>query len=46
MKTELKSSIFSVGRNITNIKAASQDSFVIKTTSIERILTNQNREKK
>ncbi len=41
MKTELKSSISSVDRNITNIKAASQDSFVTKTTSVERILTNQ-----
>jgi hypothetical protein len=45
MKTELKSSIFSVDRNIIKIRAASQDSFVIKTTSVERILTNQNRER-
>jgi hypothetical protein len=44
MKTELKSSISSVDRNIINIKAASQDSFVTKTISVERILTNQNRE--
>ncbi len=43
MKTEFKSSIFSVDRNITIIKAANQDSFVTKTTSVERILTNQNR---
>jgi hypothetical protein len=41
MKKELKSSIFSVDRNITNIKAVSQDSFVTKTISVERILTNQ-----
>ncbi len=45
MKTEFKSSIFSVDRNITNIKAASQDSFVTKTTSVERILTNQKSKK-
>jgi hypothetical protein len=45
MKTKLKSSISSVDRNIINIKAASQDSFVTKATSVERILTNQNREK-
>jgi hypothetical protein len=45
MKTKLKSSIFSVDRNITIIKTASQDSFVIKTTSVERILTIQNRKK-
>jgi hypothetical protein len=45
MKTEFKSSIFSVDRNIINIKTANQDSFVTKTTSVERILTNQNRKK-
>ncbi len=45
MKTELKSSISNVDRNITKIKAASQDSFVTKTISVERILTNQNRKK-
>jgi hypothetical protein len=44
MKTEFKSSISSVDRNIINIKTTSQDSFVIKTTSVERILINQNRE--
>jgi hypothetical protein len=43
MKTKLKFSIFSVDRNITKIRAISQDSFVIKTTNVERILTNQNR---
>jgi hypothetical protein len=43
MKTELKSSISSVDRNIIKIRTASQDSFVTKTTSVERILTNQNR---
>ncbi len=43
MKTEFKSSIFSFDRNIINIKTASQDSFVTKTISVERILTNQNR---
>jgi hypothetical protein len=45
MKTELKSSIFNFDRNIINIKTVNQDSFVIKTTSVERILTNQNRRK-
>ncbi len=45
MKTKLKSSIFSVDRNIINIKTANQDSFVIKTTSVERILINENRRK-
>jgi hypothetical protein len=45
MKTELKSSIFNVDRDIINIKTASQDSFVIKTISVERILTNQNRKR-
>ncbi len=43
MKTELKSSIFNVDRNITKIRAVSQDFFVIKTISVERILINQNR---
>jgi hypothetical protein len=41
MKTKDKTSISNVDRNIINIKAASQDSFVTKTTSVERILTNQ-----
>ncbi len=41
MKTKVKSSIFSVDRNIINIKAVNQDSFVIKTTSVEKILINQ-----
>jgi hypothetical protein len=46
MKTKDKTSIFSVDRNITNIKAVSQDSFVTKTISVERILTNQKSRKK
>jgi hypothetical protein len=46
MKAKNKTSIFSVDRNIINIKAASQDSFVTKTTSVERILTNQKSRKK
>jgi hypothetical protein len=43
MKAEFKSSIFSVDRNIINIKAVNQDSFVTKTINVERILINQNR---
>jgi hypothetical protein len=45
MKTKFKSSIFSVDRNIINIKTINQDSFVTKTISVERILINQNRKK-
>ncbi len=41
MKSKIKVSIFNVDRNITIIKAVRQDSFVTKTTSVERILTNQ-----
>jgi hypothetical protein len=43
MKTELKPSIPSTDRNITNTKAASQGSSATKATSAERTLTNQNR---
>jgi uncharacterized protein YlxP (DUF503 family) len=40
MKLMIKSSIFSVDRNFIKIKTVSQDSFVSKTTSVERILSN------
>jgi hypothetical protein len=46
MNSTIKYSIFSVDRNVTNVKTASQDSFVIKTTSVERTLFNQKKEKK
>jgi hypothetical protein len=48
MKKEMKfsiikqTSIFSVERNNINTKTINQDCFVIKTTSVERILFNQN----
>jgi hypothetical protein len=48
MKKEMKfsitkqTSISSVERNNTNAKTINQDCFVIKTTSVERILFNQN----
>jgi hypothetical protein len=44
MKKKMKSnetSIFNIDRNIINTKTASQRFFVTKTTSAERILTNQ-----
>jgi hypothetical protein len=41
MKSIAKTSIFSVDRNFIIIKAANQDCFVTKTTSVERILSNQ-----
>jgi hypothetical protein len=47
MKTEMKfniikqTSISSVERNYTTVKTASQDCFVIRITSVERILFNQ-----
>jgi hypothetical protein len=44
MNSTIKLSIFSVDRNFINIKTADQDSFVTKTTSVERILSNQKRE--
>jgi hypothetical protein len=43
MNSTIKFSIFNVDRNFTNIKTASQGSFVIKTTSVERTLSNQKR---
>jgi hypothetical protein len=45
INSTIKSSIFSIDRNVINIETASQDSFVTKTTSVERILSNQKREK-
>ncbi len=51
MKKKMKSSIikqtsiFNVERNNINTKTISQDYFVTKTISVERILFNQNREK-
>jgi hypothetical protein len=45
MKSIVKTSIFNVDRNFTNIKAVNQDCFVTKTISAERILFNQKREK-
>jgi hypothetical protein len=47
MKIEMKFSIIkqtstlSVERNYTNVKTVSQDCFVIRATSVERILSNQ-----
>jgi hypothetical protein len=46
IKTKLKSSIFNVDRNIINIKAVNQDSFVIKTINVEKILINQKSKKR
>ncbi len=43
MNSTIKSSIFNVDRNFINIKTVSQDSFVIKTINVERILSNQKR---
>ncbi len=40
-----QTSILSVERNNINTKTISQDCFVIKTTSVERILSNQNKKK-
>jgi ABC-type proline/glycine betaine transport system permease subunit len=51
MKKEMKfiiikqTSTFSVERNNINMKTTSQDCLVTKTTSVERILSNQNWEK-
>jgi hypothetical protein len=45
MKIKDKTSIFSVDRNIINIKAVNQDSFVTKKTNVERILINQKSKK-
>jgi hypothetical protein len=45
MKSMIKTSIFSVDRNLINIKAASQDCLVIKTINVERILFNQKKKK-
>jgi hypothetical protein len=51
MKKEMKfdiikqTSISSVERNNINTKTTSQDCFVTKTTSVERILFNQNRKR-
>jgi hypothetical protein len=45
MNSTIKLSIFNVDRNFINIKTISQDSFVTKTISVERILSNQKREK-
>jgi hydroxymethylpyrimidine pyrophosphatase-like HAD family hydrolase len=44
-KKMIKSSTFSVDRNFINIKTASQDCFVTKATSVERILSNQKKKK-
>jgi hypothetical protein len=44
MNSTIKFSIFSVDRNFLNIKTVSQDSFVTKTISVERILSNQKEE--
>jgi hypothetical protein len=41
MNSCIKSSISSVDRNIINSKTIKQDSFVIKTISVKRILSNQ-----
>jgi hypothetical protein len=52
MKIEMKfsiikqTSIFSVERNNINIKTVSQDCFVIKTISVERILSNQKKRRR
>jgi hypothetical protein len=46
MNSTIKSSIFSVDRNFINIKTTNQDSFVIKTISVERILSNQKKRKR
>jgi hypothetical protein len=40
-----QTSIFSVEQNNINTKTANQDCLVIKTTSVERILFNQNKKK-
>jgi hypothetical protein len=45
MNSTIKLSIFSVDRNFINIKTANQDSFVTKTTSVERILSNQKKKR-
>jgi hypothetical protein len=45
MNSTIKLSIFSVDRNFINIKTVSQDSFVTKIISVERILSNQKRER-
>jgi hypothetical protein len=45
MKTKIKTSIFSVDRNIINIKTINQDSFVTKTINVEKILINQKSKK-
>jgi hypothetical protein len=41
----IKLSIVNVDRNFINIKTVNQDSFVIKTISVERILFNQKKRK-
>jgi hypothetical protein len=46
MKKEMQNSILSVERNNINIKTANQDCFVTKTTSVERILSNQKKRRK
>jgi hypothetical protein len=51
MKKEIRfnmikqTSIFNVERNNINIKTINQDCLDIKTTSVERILSNQNKRK-
>jgi hypothetical protein len=39
-----QTSIFNVERNNTNVKTTSQDCFVTRAISVERILFNQKRE--
>jgi hypothetical protein len=46
MNLTIKFSIFNVDRNFIKFETVSQDSFVIKTTSVERILSNQKKRKK
>jgi hypothetical protein len=40
-----QTSIFSVEQNIINIKTINQDCFVTKTINVERILSNQKKER-
>jgi hypothetical protein len=46
MNSTIKLSTFSVDRNFINIKIINQDSFVIKTINVEKILFNKKKREK